>query len=53
MAAGFFVAALINSIATDPAIDTTVYFIFWLIISLLIAAALLLRRNSNHVTAQH
>jgi hypothetical protein len=48
-----FVAALINSIATDPAIDTTVYFIFWLIISLLIAAALLLRRNSNHVTAQH
>jgi hypothetical protein len=44
----FLVTALINSIATDPSVDTTAYVILWLGISLLIAASLTIRRQTIH-----
>jgi O-antigen ligase len=45
----FFVTALINNIAADPAIDTTVYIILWLGISLLVATRRLITQHPNHV----
>lgn len=44
----FFVTSLINSIATDPAVDTTVYVMLWLIMGMLVAASLLIRRQISH-----
>lgn len=45
----FFVTALLNSLAADPALDTTVYVILWLVISLLIVTSQLIKRSPPHV----
>jgi O-antigen ligase len=48
-----FVASLINSIATDPAVDTTVYVMIWLVIGLMIASARLVQQNNTHASLQY
>lgn len=49
----FFVTALLNSLAADPAIDTPVYVIVWCCLGLLVAASRLVRSQTQHVTVQH
>lgn len=44
----FFVAALINSIMTDPSVDSTTYVILWSLIALLIAAGRLVRTQGEY-----
>lgn len=44
----FFITSLINSVMTDPAIDSSVYVLLWLFIALLIAATQLIHRQRDH-----
>lgn len=41
----FFVTALVNSIAADPVIDTTVYVFLWLFLALLVATTQIMRKE--------
>ncbi len=49
----FFVASLINSIMTDPAVDSTTYVILWVFIALLIAAGRLIRKQGEYARPAH
>lgn len=42
-----FVTALINSIAADPVIDTTVYVFLWLFLGLMVATSMTMRREAD------
>ena len=44
----FFITSLINSIMTDPTIDSSEYVLLWLLIALLIASAQLLYRQGAY-----
>lgn len=43
----FFVASLINSIMTDPTVDSTTYVFLWVLLALLIAANRLIRHENK------
>lgn len=45
----FFVTSLINSLMTDPAVDSSVFVLQWLFIALLIATVHLIHRQGDHV----
>lgn len=49
----FLVAALINSIMTDPSVDSTTYVILWTLIALLIAAGRLVRTQGDYAPGTH
>lgn len=44
----FFVASLINSIMTDPSVDSTTYVLLWVLLALLISTAQLIRRPGEY-----
>ncbi len=44
----FFVASLINSIMTDPSVDTTAYVLLWVLLALLISSSQLIRRQNEY-----
>ena len=49
----FLVAALINSIMTDPSVDSTTYVILWVLITLLIAAGRMVRKQGEYASTAH
>ncbi len=48
----FMVTSLINSVMTDPAIDSSVFVLQWLFIALLVATAQLVHRQREHEREQ-
>lgn len=44
----FFVASLINSIMTDPTVDSTTFVMLWVLLALLVATSRLLHHENEH-----